>query len=190
MDPTTLAMMLQRLGGPNWMGAASEMDASGWPTPGHVMNLLQPNQILGDALESGAISGPFQPPPSTEDYLNQGWQAGMASEAPAIDPMQGLPLAVPEGGPEVASASAAAAPQTAPKSPAGNQWPNIRPPQQQKPVFSGGVAGAQKAPEMGVKAGTSPAQALMAALLGNRAGGGGKGQGGSQIPSLGALLNG
>lgn len=78
--------------------------------------------------------------------------------------------------------------RTPPPNQQQQRWPQVRMPEQTRPVFSGGVAGSQKAPDFGMRAGLTPAMALLQALTNrqqqprnsSRGGGGG----------LGDLLNG
>lgn len=110
-----------------------------------------------------------------------GGDAGAGGPPPITPP--GTPTPAPMQGNDLGMAQAQVTGQQPGQTP---KMPNIRMPQAPKPVFSGGVAGAQKAPDAGVKAGVSPAQALMQAILGNR--GGAKPQTGGG--GLGAILGG
>jgi len=177
---------------------------AGLPLPnsqefGDIMNptglggLLSPEMNVARDLTSPMTMAQAQPP-----------TAGSPSITPpaSIPGLTTPPPAVPEGGPEVntgdlmsqlmgpdiAGAVAGQQPKAPgqPQAPAGPRWPQVRMPTPPTPEFRAGVAGAQKAPDTHspTKPGATPAQALLAALMG------GRGQKGMQVPALGALLHG
>ena len=127
---------------------------------------------------------------------NPGMFSGMAPQQPGMPP-----VAAPQAAPQPAPAAPVAPPGTAPAlqadasqpytgvSAASMRSPQVQPqvkaPEQPKPVFQAGVAGAQKAPDFGTKGGNTTQQMILQALLG-----GGAGAGGPAIPSIGALLGG
>lgn len=112
---------------------------------------------------------------------------------PAFDPNAVPPPAEPVVPPAAAAVPPpAAAPPPAAVTPPGARppvLPQVKMPEQPKPIMSGGVANAQKAPDMKMAASTggTPAQMLMAALLG---GGPGGGLDPLRVPALGQLLRG
>lgn len=133
---------------------------------------------------------PVTPPPGAGVGVGGLPQGGMAPPAPQdplamimsmLAPTTGAPQA-PPGAPQ--APPGAPAPTGRPQAP-----PSITKPTAATPVFSGGVSGSQKAPELGAQmtTGGTPAQLLLQALLGG-------GRGGTpnplRVPTLGALLAG
>ena len=169
LNPAMIGQLLMAAG-QGQPGVAGVLDGLQAPLPGtpEFMELMQPGSSFGDVL-GGAMSGP---PVGTQDILGQ-----MGAK-----PSGGPPMATPSVNPTGVPMANAMQQQR------GGQWPKVSVPEPQKPVFSGGVAGSQKAPEGEMKTGMTPAQALMMAMLGQPGGAGGAKANPLRVPQLGALL--
>jgi hypothetical protein len=179
MDPTSLAQILMALGQQNPLAPGQ-----GSPELAALMEQLSPEDI------TRMVQGTFQSPGGPNN-LGDALTTGVAADAgmgaqqslyPPLNPPPGQPLLRPSGPPGPPD------PTQQPQ----QRFPQVRMPEATRPIFSGGVAGSQKAPDMSTNAGLSPAMALMQAILGPRArGGGGRPQGGGQgLGALGAILSG
>lgn len=138
----------------------------------------------------GAMLGGAQPPspitPGMVDPMNpdMGMQPPVPPQAPAsVTPMGPMTATPPPG-----QLPATMTPTTGPVGMNRNPTqPQVRAPEAPRPIMSGGVAGAQKANDLGgQQVAGSPAQLLMMALLGGRAGA--QGQNPLRVPTLGSLF--
>lgn len=177
MDPTQLAQLLMALGRQQNPIAPGQ----GSPELAALMEMMSPEDV------TRMVQGSFQAPPGSGDLgdalsTNVAATAGMGPQQslyPPLTPPPGQPLLGPPGGPP--------GPPTPP--PGQQRFPQVRMPEATRPIFSGGVHGAQKAPDAATRPGLSPAMALLQAILGPRAQGGGGGRSQSQgMGSLGELL--
>lgn len=143
----------------------------GMPGPGQ-----QPEIDLGAALAPQPPPDPMTQPMPLPPEANAG--PSIAPIAPSMAPGPVPPIA-----PGMVPPSMTATPPGQQRNPI---TPQVKAPDASaaRPIMSGGVAGAQKAPDFGGKATLpTPAQMMMSALL-NAPGGG------APVPHLGALLRG
>ena len=176
IDPTVLSQMLM---------AIAQQD----PRSIELMRAYSPEDV------TRMITGSFQPQPGMSADLGTALTSDLAGQA-GMDPSQAgslyPPLTPPPGQPMMGPPGGPPGPPRPPVTPPPGQqrFPQVRMPEATRPIFSGGVAGSQKAPEPAMKTGLSPAMALLQAIMGPRASGGGRAQGGQAMPSLGELLGG
>lgn len=180
MDPIAMAMMAAANNPQMWGPMFDQMNI---PTPDNPAFA----QIFSQAQQQPDLGGMLNPTTPLPGMLVQGGPPG-----PPIGPQEGqqppgppqaAPLG-PDGQPQAPPNNAVAA--VDPRNRAQQVPPQVRAPTPTAPIMSGGVAGAQKAPDMKLQnAGPSPAQSLMAAMLG-----GGQNQNPLRVPQLGALLRG
>jgi len=159
MDPFQMALLMMQAGqNPEQMAAL--LDQSGIPPP--------------TSPKAGAAGVPSNVPGVVTDdnslgALLRGAGGPAASAAPVPSPV---------AAPEAAAPAAGKAPVSAP--------PLFKAPEPIKPIMSGGVIGGVNAPKQSTSfSGTTPAMALMQALLSS-----GQQQNPLRVPNLGALLRG
>ncbi len=137
------------------LGMLSELDIAHAPVPGNLtpspLAMGAPTAGLAAALSAGRpdMPTPAPDPSALAAALLMPPQAG----APPVGGPPPAPAPMPVGGP--------------PPTPSPQVAPQVRMPTAPAPVFSGGVTGSQKAPELGVQVSTggTPAQLLLQALL-------------------------
>lgn len=198
MDPQSIAMLMMRAGQGDPQAIAM-LEQSGI-TPTGLQNWGQ-GQSLGDTLSGLPQLGanPDIPIMGQEQFADTfGGQAPIPMPNPEPNPLEAVrPEAFPYQETDPTYPPLTAPPASGPRlgppermtttPPAGNRFPNVRMPEQTRPIFSGGVAGAQKAPDFGIRAGVTPAMALMQAIMGRaQRPQSGQGQGGG---GLGDILN-
>jgi hypothetical protein len=210
VDPMML-LMLTAANDPARMGPI--LDALG-PQFGPQNMLPQINNLLGGI--NPPPSAPLTPGPAPNLDLSGGAQANTQTNVPGLDlatPPPGTPdlmtgvpppnsidnilrlfsqtgsMQPPAGVTPPTPPPSGIVPPPVPltRTPPSNIQPQIRPPTAPPPITSGGVANAQKAPEIGVQntTGGTPAQMLLAAILGGR-----NMPNPLRVPPLGALLGG
>lgn len=153
-----VAQLAALLGGPNGAEAAAQLDAAGIPPPSK-LGLTQP---------------PAQAPPGADGFAQT---TGFLPQD--IDPATGQPVA-----PATAAPAKAGGPDLFKLALAGNQ--GLKAPEPVKPIMTGGVTGGVKAPEMGVKGGSTAVQMLLSQLGGSQA----MNPDPLRVPTLAALMQG
>lgn len=133
---------------------------------------------------------PITPPPDSGVGIGSPLPVGSMGPAPGTDPMSALMSILGIGSTTTPAPTVTPPPSTPP--PSGRGPPVAGPqairPTSPVPAFGGGIAGAQKAPDVGasITTGGTPAQLMMQALLNA-----GRGQTNPlRVPSLGELLRG
>lgn len=157
--------------GPGELAAANPPGAGGvdWTSPG-MAGLF--------SGQGGTIA------PTTVDTTNM---AGAADIFRLLFPAL---AGAPPPGPGAPPPGPGTVPPTLTPPPRGITTPNVVRPPAVTPIMSGGVPGAQKAPELGIQASTggTPAQLLLQMLLGPKGGAGAANP--LRVPTLAALMGG
>lgn len=201
--------MLMQLAGQNPQAMAPILDALGPQfapervipglnmLPGSGTNVFAPPLPAGpDAYappSASTTAPPITPPPESGVGIGMSPVGGPPAPAPTDAMAMIMSMLAPGAGQGMAPPSAPAPGAPPPGAPAPTGRPQAPPstvrPTAAQPVWSGGVTGSQKAPELGIQqtTGGTPAQLLLQAILG---GGRAGGLDPLRVPTLGALLGG